>query len=162
MFLVFFQFFFSFFGSPLQSLTRHSRQPPAGGDRRKKLENLRRFPGFSAFTIRYFRPGSTIRLSGRGLAGVVCVAAQCNPLSHCATETYAPNFVAGDGSVSEAVYRTVDKRGHFAAPSQPRSVAESPYWGKACTTGEAKVAAPNCPRQGPPPETIPQVTLPPL
>jgi hypothetical protein len=61
------------------------------------------------------------------------------------------------GSVSEAVYRTVDKRGHFAAPSQPRSVAESPYWGKACTTGEAKVAAPNCPRQGPPPETIPSV-----
>jgi hypothetical protein len=64
--------------------------------------------------------------------------------------------VSKEGSVSEAVYRTVDKRGHFAAPSQPRSVAESPYWGKACTTGEAKVAAPNCPRQGPPPETIPE------
>ena len=68
-----------------------------------------------------------------------------------------------NGNVSEAVYRTVDKRGHFAAPSQPRSMAGSPCWGKACATGRGQGSRPQLSAPGAaavvPPTVLPLAPL---
>jgi hypothetical protein len=84
-------------------------------------------------------PGDTRRESS------VCVAAQCNPLSHWLIETYAPGFVAGDSATDVTLLGTMPVSPPAARP--PRSPARMRTEAPRCAfpTGPGAGTTRSCP-----------------